>query len=187
MAFWTDATLRDPKRKFRFQVQLLGYPDGATWYAKDVTKPSMTLAETEHAYLNHTFYFPGRVTWDEVTVTLVDPVSPDAVANTLAILQNSGYHPPANAQDISTMSKKDAVASLRSVVVSQIDSDGLDLETWTLNNAFIKGAKFSDLSYDGDDISDISLTIRYDWATCVTRGVSLIGNTNTFFKIGTTP
>jgi hypothetical protein len=183
MAFWTDATLRDPKRKFRFQVQLLGYPDGATWYAKDVTKPSIDMATTEHAYLNHTFYFPGRVTWTEVTCTLVDPLEPDGVANTLALLQNAGYHPPANAQDISTMSKASAIASLKGVVITQIDADGSEVETWTLNNAFITNAKFSDLGYDGDDLSDISLTIRYDWATCVTTGVALDGS-NTFFKLG---
>ena len=56
-------------------------PDGATWYAKSVTKPEVTIGTSEHQFLNHTFYYPGNVKWNLVTVELVDPVSPDAVAN----------------------------------------------------------------------------------------------------------
>jgi hypothetical protein len=167
-AFWTDATLRDPKRKFRFTVQLLAYPGAATWYAKSVTKPSFSIAETSHAFLNHTFYYPGRTEWQTIDVTLVDPVEPDAVANTMAIIQNSGYHPPKDVNDLSTMSKSRAVGALKGVVIKQIGSEGdLDIiEEWTLKNAFITNVSLGDLSYEDDGLSEISLTLRYDWATC---------------------
>ena len=42
MAFWTDATLQDPKRGYRFLVDLGRMPNGATWYAKSVKKPSFS-------------------------------------------------------------------------------------------------------------------------------------------------
>ena len=32
-------------------------------------------------------------------------------------------------------------------------------------NAFITGAKFGNLDYAGDDILNVSVTIKYDWAT----------------------
>jgi len=171
-AFWTDATLRDPKRKFRFTVQLLAYPGAATWYAKTVTKPKFNIGSAQHTFLNHTFNYPGKVEWQDVSVTLVDPVEPDAVANTMAIIQNAGYHPPMDVQDLSTMSKSRAVGALKGVIIKQIGSEGdLDvLEEWTLRNAFIAGIDLGDLSYGTEDLSEISLTLKYDWATCFVPG-----------------
>ena len=56
MAFWTNAgaaSARDPKRSFRFLVTLGNMTGGAQWYAKKATKPSFTVTETVHKYLNH--------------------------------------------------------------------------------------------------------------------------------------
>jgi hypothetical protein len=167
-SFWTDATIRDPKRNYRFTVQLLAYPGAATWYAKSVTKPKFAVSETPHMFLNHTFYYPGKVTWETVNVTLVDPAEPDAVANTMAIIQNSGYHPPKDVNDLSTISKTRAVGALKGVVIKQIGSEGDQdlLEEWTLKNAFITNVDIGELSYDNEDLSNVTLTFRYDWATC---------------------
>ena len=199
MAFWTDATLRDPKRNFRFTVQLLAYPGAATWYAKSVKKPTFTIDSTAHVFLNHTFNYPGKVQWQDVTVTLVDPVEPDAVANTMAIIQNAGYHPPRDVSDLSTMSKTGAVGALKGVVIKQIGSEGDKdiLEEWTLKNAFITGIELGTLAYDNQDLSTIDLTLKYDWATCyIPNGSAVdvsgqpstvkspfIADRKTFFKI----
>ena len=188
MAFWTDATNKDPKRQYRFLVTMGNMPNGATWYAKTVKKPEITITNVEHNFLNHKFYYPGRAEWAEVTITLVDPVSPDAAANTAAIIRNSGYTPPMNVNDVTTMSKQRAVAALGTVVISQIDSEGNALETWTLWNPFIISATFGDLDYSGDDLTEISIGIRYDWAileTSVASETGLAIDSNTFFKPGT--
>jgi len=189
MAFWTDSTGQDPKRQYRFLVVIGNYPEGATWYAKKVDKPAFAVTEAKHNYLNHTFYYPGRVEWQEVGVTLVDPVSPDAVANTLAIVQASGYKPPSNFTETTTMSKAASIASLGGVVVQMIDHAGNAIETWTLNGAWIKDAKFGTLDYSGDDLIEIELKFRYDWADCVTAAnaeVAVPGAPqNDFFKMGT--
>ena len=98
MPFWStnfgeDTTLKDPKRKFRFYVEFQGIAapvGGATlWYAKAVAKPSFAIEKTEHAYLNHTFKYPGKVTWDDLDVTLVDPVDPDVAATLSDIVVKS--------------------------------------------------------------------------------------------------
>ena len=100
MPFWStnfaeDATLNDPKRKFRFMVSFENINaeiGGAQmWYASSCNKPGFAINPAEHKYLNHTFYYPGKVTWQKVTVTLVDPVTPDATGNLLTILKSSGY------------------------------------------------------------------------------------------------
>tara|TARA_B100000900_G_scaffold123191_1_gene103888 strand:- start:1421 stop:1990 length:570 start_codon:yes stop_codon:yes gene_type:complete len=186
MPFWTDSTGQDPKRNYRFLVTIGNMPDGATWYAKSVTKPAFEITNAEHAFLNHTFYYPGRVTWQPVEVVLVDPVSPDALANILSIIQGSGYKPPANFTETTTISKSSAVSSLGGVVIQVIQADGSILENWTLNGAFITNVSYDGLAYEDDGISTITLSFRYDWADCVTAnpatGVSG-GPANDFFKL----
>ena len=178
MAFWTDATLQDPKRAYRFLVELGTMENNAQWYAKSVTKPSFTVGTTDHKFLNHTFYYPTRTEWEEVTVTLVDPVSPDAANSTLAIMKASGYDPSqlSMANMGTTSSKTAAVTALGGVKIMQVDSLSNPIETWTLWNAFITGAKFSELSYDSDDMSTIELTFRYDWAYLTTAVSSPVGS-----------
>ena len=99
MPFWStnfgeDVTLKDPKRNFRFTVEFQGLQaeqGGAlAWYAKSTNKPAFTVENVEHAYLNHKFYYPGAVTWNTVTVEMVDPVSPDVTATFSDILRLSG-------------------------------------------------------------------------------------------------
>ena len=181
MAFWStnfaeDTTLKDPKRKFRFTVEFQGIQaaqGGASlWYAKTVSKPSFQIAASEHKYLNHTFYYPGSVTWQDVSLTLVDPVEPDMAATLSDIVVQSGYTPPTDATSLSTMSKAKAAGALGTVIITQIDSDGAPLETWTLWNAFMTEVKYGDLGYGEDDLTEMSVTLKYDWARVETAGGS---------------
>jgi hypothetical protein len=181
MAFWStnfgeDTTLKDPKRKFRFTVEFQGISaaqGGASlWYAKTVTKPSFQIAASEHKFLNHTFYYPGSVTWQDVSVTLVDPADPDMAATLSDIVVQSGYAPPTDSTSLSTMSKAKAAGALGTVIITQIDSDGKPLETWTLWNSFMTEVKYGDLGYGEDDLTEMSVTLKYDWARVETAGIS---------------
>tara|TARA_R100001129_G_scaffold81944_3_gene55818 strand:- start:1662 stop:2216 length:555 start_codon:yes stop_codon:yes gene_type:complete len=184
MAFWTDvsANLTEPKRAYRFIVNIANFPDGAQWYAKSATKPSFNINEAKHSYLNHSFYYPGRVEWNPVSITLVDPGQPDASANLLEFLSMAGYAPPSTQNDLSTLSKGEMVSALGQITIEQIDSNGNMLEQWTMNGSWITEISYSDLSYESDDLTELSLTIRYDWATCNTTNPSNEGNTE-FFQI----
>jgi len=197
MPFWStnfgeDTTLKDPKRSFRFTVEFTGIQDpmgnGATlWYAKSVQKPSFSISTAEHKYLNHTFQYPGSVTWNETAITLVDPVNPDMTATLSDIVVQSGYAPPtdATAEQMGTMSKAKAAGALGTVYITQIDSDGKPLETWTLWNAFITDLKFGDLSYGEDELTEMSVTLKYDWARVETANASaaIAGGGNEFFGV----
>jgi hypothetical protein len=173
MAFWStnfgeNTDLKDPKRKFRFTVEIQGIQaaqGGASiWYAKTVSKPSFAIASAEHKYLNHTFYYPGSVTWNEVDLTLVDPVDPDMAATLSDIVVQSGYSPPTDATSLTSMSKAKSAGALGTVIITQLDSDGAPLEKWTLWNSFVTELKYGDLAYGEDDLTEMSVKLRYDWA-----------------------
>ena len=198
MPFWSETfgeerSLKDPKRNFRFMVEFQGIQaaqGGASlWYAKKVSKPSFTVAAAEHQYLNHKFYYPGALTWNDVSVTLVDPVDPDVTATLSDIIQQSGYSPPsdATAQSMNSMSKAKAAGSLGTVVIMQLDSNGKSLEEWTLWNAWISDVKFGDgLEYGNDDLTTVDVTLKYDWARVITpqgKSAAVMSGGNEFFKV----
>jgi len=172
MAFWTEAPDRDPKRNFRFRVLITGLqtgngaPASSVWWTKKIAKPNFTVAESKHVYLGHTFYYPGKVEWQAISMTLVDPVSPGSLARLNRIITNSGYVVPGNENTLFTQSKPKAVGALGNVIIEQINGDGGRVEEWTLKNPFIKSYKMSDLDYENDDLSTIDIEFRYDWAVC---------------------
>jgi len=188
MPFWStnfgeDTTLKDPKRQFRFYVEFQGISapqGGATlWYAKSVGKPGFTVENIQHNYLNHVFKYPGKVTWQDISITLVDPVDPDMAATLSDILVQSGYSPPTDAttDSMGTISKAKAAGALGTVIITQIDSNGNELEKWTLWNSFITEVKYGELAYGTDDLTEMTVGIAYDWAriqTSNTEGSVLI-------------
>jgi hypothetical protein len=174
MAFWSDAGngVPAPKRNYRWLLYLGGIPQ---WICKKVTKPTFSLSEAEHTYLNHKFYYPGRVEWGTVDVTLVDPVSPDASQTMYDIFRNAGYTPPTDQFDTMTVSKSAAVNALGTVRIQQLGTNvagpslaggvrTAPVEEWILYNSWVKEVKFGDLDYTSDDLTEITLTLRYDFA-----------------------
>jgi len=169
MSFWTEAT-SEPKRNFRFQVQITGFnaDQSIIWWAKNFKTPSYDVSETPHDFMDNKYYFPGRLTWQDCTMSLVDPASPNAAALTNQIILKSGY----NVKGIGdlnapkTMSKAGAVNALGSVITTIFNADGDEIEKWTLQNAFLKGVSYSTLDYSNDDLRTIDMTWRYDWAEC---------------------
>jgi hypothetical protein len=63
-----------------------------------------------------------------------------------------------------TISKAKAAGALGTVIITQIDSNGGELEKWTLWNSFLTEAKFGELAYGTDDLTEMSVTLKYDWA-----------------------
>ena len=172
MAFWgqaMDAQSRDPKRKFRWRVQIGDLVEnGVVWYAKTVDKPKMKIsADAQHKFLGHTFKFPGSVTWEDISVVLVDPAEAegaDAAKKLLELVQGAGYKFPKTPDILETISKPKSVTSLGTIVITQIDGDNNAVEQWTLHNPFINAVDFDTLDYSSDDLSEITLGITYDWA-----------------------
>ena len=172
MAFWTDKQGGiEPKRAFRWVLKIPG-GGGTTidsWIVTRVERPTISLNEQEHAFLNHTFYYPGRVTYSEVSFTLVDPIDADAAWRVLKLIEESGYTVPTTANvgfaaGRSTVSKKQANQALESMTLIQLDAEGGELENWIFINPWVKEVSFSELNYEDDSLTTIDVQIRFDRA-----------------------
>ena len=166
--FWSQAQT-EPKRKFRYLLYFAGMPQ---FMAKSVTKPSFQVASTQHSYLQHNFNFPGRVTWQDVSITIVDPIQPDATASLYGLIKKAGYVLPPEVggdDDVGkgTITKAKMVSALDVVRIDTIGPEGAAdiIESWTLNNAQITSVNFDSLDYSSDDILNIQIGLKYDWAT----------------------
>tara|TARA_B100000282_G_scaffold59553_1_gene39657 strand:- start:2093 stop:2683 length:591 start_codon:yes stop_codon:yes gene_type:complete len=164
MAFWSERTV-EPKRKFRWLLYWSGVPQ---FVVKSVKKPSYSVSTTAHQFLNYEFNYPGKVTWDPIDITLVDPVNPDSTKSLYKILEKSGYVIPSNYDEgaAATISKKDMVEALGTEIkLSQLDADGVNpIETWVIKNPLITKADFDSLDYGAEDMLNISVSITYDYA-----------------------
>lgn len=170
MSFWNQASI-EPKRTFRWLLYIAGMPQ---FIVKDVKKPSFTVASTSHDFINYKFHYPGRVEWQDIQVTIVDPVQPDSTASLVRILEAAGYVLPdeftSQANEPRTISKQafvDAMGGQIQLVQFGANTGAQQqnvLEKWTLNNPFLTNVDFGSLNYTSDDLVNISMTIKYDWA-----------------------
>ena len=184
MAFWNLAE-SEPRRQHRFLLNLpLVTVDGegvnVQYLAKTVTKPAYTISETEHKFLGNTYYYPGAVTWDPVTATLVNSVQPDGNRVLYEALYKSGYFDPIDQSRFfgaggnrlqigigsapGTPNKASALGATGDVSIQEINGLGQPIGTWTLRSPFITNAKFGDLDYAGEEILNLEITLRYDYA-----------------------
>lgn len=176
MPFWTSP-LSEPKRQHRFILRIPSLIDLSTdhsyqeYLARTITKPSYTITETPHKFLGNTYYYPGTVSWETCTATIVNSLTPDGNKVLYDALSKSGYlFPDEQLQrlvqgDPGTVNKSSALGTLGQVEIDELTGKGEVAGRWKLQNAFITSAKFGDLSYDGDDLLNIDLIFRYDWAT----------------------
>lgn len=176
--FWANPAT-DPKRAYRCLLFLNDGEALPSWVITKVSQPSFEVSEKEHQFINHKFYYPGRVTWSEVKFTLVDPIRPDATENLQKMLHRSGYIFP-NENSLSnmtdTISKSRATSQIPDVKIQLIGtntaaprdgdapSSAPNIGHWILSNAWVKNVTYSELSYESDDLVNAEVTLRYDWA-----------------------
>ena len=102
----------------------------------------------------------------------MDPIQPDATRSLYNIIEKAGYVLPPNVGGDDpvgkkTITKKGTIDALGPQIrIDTIGAGGADdiIESWLLNNPSISSANFDTLDYGSDDILNIQIGIRYDWA-----------------------
>ena len=172
--FWTNPTTIEPLRQHRWLLS-----NGVVWvWAKTVKPPSHTIETQKYQIGNHKLNYPGLLEWQDVTVTIVDlttPIgeTPVETPNSQALydsLRVSGYDPEGNGDGISKLALAKGVKSIfnsggsTELTISQIDSNGKQIQQWKLYHALIKDVTVGQLDYSSDELITIDLTIAYDHA-----------------------
>lgn len=168
--FWSNQKSQ-PKRQHRF---LFSFGKKGTdealpqWIVSVAKRPSIEISTVEHQYINHTFKFPGRAKWQDINVTLKDPLTPDASFQLYKILQEAGYEPPkkdpADRSLKKSFTKGSFSATLGDIKIQALDANGAVVETWTLNNPIITSIDWGNFDYGSEELVELTLNIAYDWA-----------------------
>ena len=174
MAISWDNVAVDPKRRFRFKLQF-GAGSGAIkeYFVKTATMPKANISTIEHSYFDYNFKYPGRVTWDPITVTLVAPSrgTEDPTDILFVGLQKAGYLFPNNvATDTNlrkSLSKKGFTDAFGGdPTIALLDGNGEEVEVWKLNRAFLTSVDYGgSLDYTSDEMLELTMEITFDWAS----------------------
>mgnify|MGYP003136194382 FL=1 len=159
------------QQKFRFVVLLNNIP---TAFISQVDRPSYAIETRDYNLLDHVVRYPVRVKWEQITLTIKEIFGGDTlgtVGNNLMnkLLAHSYNYPdsivPSSPQfGTKNLSKQNLNGALGEMKILSLRPDGTVFETWTIYNGMITSVKFSNHAYSDEGLTDVSLTIQYDWA-----------------------
>ena len=143
----------EPKLKNRFIMDIDGIP---AYTIKTAQRPQITFEEVTLEHMNITRYVKGKGRWQQLQITLYDPIVPSAASAVIEWIRL--HHESATGRDgYSDFYKK----NINFQVLGPV---GDIIEKWTLNGAFIADASFGDMDIASSDPIEITLTLRYDYA-----------------------
>ena len=163
-----EKIFKDAQQSFRYFLKVRGV-DVA--YISQVTRPSYTIETEEHRLLNHFFKFPTGIKWEPITFMVKEIFVHEAFERTvgdvmMAKLTNQAYDQPdkTNSAFLKDLSKQALVDSLGPISIQVMNPVGKVYEEWVLHGAFVSEVKPSELNYAEDDLTNISVTVTYDYA-----------------------
>ena len=68
----------EPLRKNRFLIRFPSDLGINEWWVSTASRPTITQIETEIPFLNTSSWVVGRYIWEQINVTLRDPIGPSA-------------------------------------------------------------------------------------------------------------
>ena len=145
----------EPKLANRFYMEFSG-TNIAAYTVKTANRPTFTSEVVELDHINVKRKIKGKSTWDDVNITLYDPIVPSGAQQVMEWIRTS--HESLTGRDgYAAFYKKDITFYLLGPV-------GDKIEQWTLKGAFITSANFGELDWASNDPVSIELTLAYDYA-----------------------
>ena len=143
----------EPKQTNRFFMYIEGIP---SFIIKAAARPQLTSNITVLDHINVERKLKGKGRWDDVTITLYDPVVPSAAQAVMEWIRLS--HESVTGRDgYSDFYKKD-------ITFNALGPVGDKVEEITLKGAYISSANFGDFDWATEDAVNIQLTLKYDYA-----------------------
>ena len=137
------------KRHFVFAIEGID-----AFLIKTASRPEITTEEVPINWINSTRYVAGKTTFGQMSVTLHDPIAPSGAQQVMewvrlhfeSVSGRAGY-PDFYKRDIQ---------------LKMLDPVGTVIQLWDIKGAFLLSANFNEITYEGSDMVEIALSIRYD-------------------------
>ena len=127
-----------------------------SYLVKAANRPSIQFEPIVMDHINVKRKLKGKGDWQDVTITLYDPIVPSAAQAVMDWIR-LGHESITGRDGYADFYKKDITFYLLGPV-------GDKIEQWTLKGAFISQANFGDLAFDSNEPATIELTLTYDYA-----------------------
>ena len=137
------------KRHFVFAIEGID-----AFLIKTANRPQISIAEQEIPWINSTRYVAGKSTFNTLSVTLHDPIAPSGAQQVMEWVRLH-FESVSGRAGYPDFYKRDCQLKM-------LDPVGTVIQLWDIKGAFITEANFNELSYEGSDMVEISLTLRYD-------------------------
>lgn len=125
-----------------------------SFLVKTAARPSVSTEEVAINWINSTRYIAGKTTFGTMEVTLHDSIGVSGAQQVMewirlcfeSVTGRSGY----------------ADFYKRDIQIKMLDPVGTIIQLWDIKGAFVTEANFNEITYEGSDQTEISLTIRFD-------------------------
>ena len=146
----------EPLRKNRWLLRFPADLGIQEWWCQTAHRPAIKQEGKPIQFLNTETYVVGRYTWDEMQITLRDPIGPSA---SQAVMEWVRLH----SESVSGRQGY-AAGYKRDVELEMLDPTGVVVSKWILKNTMCTQADFGKLDYSQDDLATITITLRFDYA-----------------------
>lgn len=146
----------EPLRKNRWLLRFPADLGIQEWWMKTAARPKITQEGKAIEFLNTETYVVGRYKWESMQVVLRDPIGPSA---SQAVMEWVRLH-----SESVTGRQGYAAGYKRDVELEMLDPTGVVVSKWILKNVMVTSADFGNLDYASDDLSEITLELRFDYA-----------------------
>ena len=146
----------EPKMKNRYYMEMtsVGIP---AYMVKTANRPEINFETVKIDHINVYRKLKGKGEWQDLNITLYDPVVPSAAQLVMEWVRLSHE----------SITGRDGYADFykKQVVIKMLGPVGDVIEQWTLHGAFITNANFGELDWaNATDPADITLELAYDYA-----------------------
>jgi hypothetical protein len=143
----------EPKVKNRFIMEIAGIP---AFTIKTAARPQITFDKVELEHMNVTKYIKGKGKWQDMNITLYDPIVPSAAGAVMEWVRL--HHESATGRDgYQDFYKK----NINFKVLGPV---GDIIEKWTCYGTWIQDATFGDMDFTDSNPVEIALTLTFDYA-----------------------
>jgi hypothetical protein len=143
----------EPKMKNRYVMEIDTIP---SYLVKAMNRPTIQFETISLDHINVKRKLQGRGDWQDLTITLYDPIVPSAAQKVMDWIR-LGHESITGRRGYADFYKKDITFYLLGPV-------GDKIEQWTLKGAFIQQANFGELDFSSNEVATIELTLSYDYA-----------------------